>query len=107
MVYDSLLIFAVLFFATAIALLFNHGEAIVSSTWFSLYLLFMLYSYYAWFWQKSGQTLGMRVWKIRLVRVGRKPRLGHMLPEARLRSTLSVVFRLRILVAVVQTIYLA
>jgi len=67
MIYDSLLIFAVLFFATAIALVFNHGEAIVSSNWFSLYLLFMLYSYYAWFWQKSGQTLGMRAWKIRLV----------------------------------------
>jgi uncharacterized RDD family membrane protein YckC len=67
MIYDSLLIFAVLFFATAIALVFNHGEAITSSIWFRLYLLFMLYTYYAWFWQKSGQTLGMRVWKIRLV----------------------------------------
>jgi uncharacterized RDD family membrane protein YckC len=67
MIYDSLLIFAVLFFAAAIALVFNHGEAIVSNNWFSLYLLFMLYSYYAWFWHKSGQTLGMRAWKIRLV----------------------------------------
>jgi uncharacterized RDD family membrane protein YckC len=43
MLYDSLLIFAVLFFASAIALIFNQGEAI------------------------SGQTLGMRVWKIRIV----------------------------------------
>ena len=67
MVYDSLLIFAVLFFASAAALLFNHGEAIEANIWFSLYLLFTLYTYYAWFWQKSGQTLGMRVWKIRLV----------------------------------------
>jgi uncharacterized RDD family membrane protein YckC len=67
MVYDSLLIFAVLFFASACALLFNHGEAIESNIGFSLYLLFTLYTYYAWFWQKSGQTLGMRVWKIRLV----------------------------------------
>ena len=29
--------------------------------------MFVLFTYYAWFWQKSGQTLGMRVWKIRIV----------------------------------------
>lgn len=67
MLYDGLLIFAVLFFATAIALFFNQGEAIESSPLFNLYLLFMLFSFYAWFWHKSGQTLGMRVWKIRIV----------------------------------------
>jgi len=67
MVYDSLLIFAVLFSASAAALLFNNGEAIEANLWFKLYLLFTLFTYYAWFWQKSGQTLGMRVWKIRLV----------------------------------------
>lgn len=67
MVYDSMLIFAVLFFATAIAIIFNRGEAIESSPWFSLYLLLALYTFYAWFWKKSGQTLGMRVWKIRII----------------------------------------
>lgn len=67
MIYDSLLIFAVLFFASAIALIFNHGEAIKSNPWFSLYLLLTLFTYYAWFWQKSGQTLGMRAWKIQIV----------------------------------------
>ena len=67
MIYDSLLIFAILFFASAIALIFNHGEAIESNLWFSLYLLIVLFSYYAWFWQKSGQTLGMRAWKIRII----------------------------------------
>ena len=67
MFYDSLLIFAVLFFATAIALIFNQGEAIESNPMFSLYLLFLLFTFYAWFWHKSGQTLGMRVWKIRIV----------------------------------------
>ena len=67
MLYDSLLIFAVLFLATALALLLNQGEAIESNSWFSLYLLFTVFTFYAWFWKKSGQTLGMRVWKIRLV----------------------------------------
>ena len=67
MVYDSLLIFAVLFFVSAIAIMFNQGEAIESSPWFSLYLLLALFTFYAWFWNKSGQTLGMRVWKIRII----------------------------------------
>jgi uncharacterized RDD family membrane protein YckC len=67
MVYDSLLIFAVLFLGTAIVLIFNQGEAIVSSPMFNLYLILIVFSFYAWFWTKSGQTLGMRVWKIRIV----------------------------------------
>lgn len=67
MLYDSLLIFAVLFLATAVALVFNRGEAIESSPLFNLYLLFTVFTFYAWFWHKSGQTLGMRVWKIRIV----------------------------------------
>jgi uncharacterized RDD family membrane protein YckC len=67
MLYDSFLIFAVLFLASAIALVFNHGEAIESNAWFSIYLLLTVFTFYAWFWKKSGQTLGMRVWKIRIV----------------------------------------
>lgn len=67
MIYDSMLIFAVLFVAAAIALVFNRGEAIENSPLFSMYLLFTLFTFYAWFWRKSGQTLGMRAWKIRIV----------------------------------------
>ena len=67
MIYDSLLIFAVLFFASSVALVFNQGEAIESNLWFKLYLLLVVFTYYAWFWQKSGQTLGMSAWKIRII----------------------------------------
>ncbi|MFT5657670.1 MAG: putative RDD family membrane protein YckC [Gammaproteobacteria bacterium] len=67
MIYDSLLIIAILFVATAIALAFNGGNAIESSTAFSLYLILIIFVFYGWFWNKSGQTLGMRVWKIRIV----------------------------------------
>ncbi len=77
MLYDSLLIFAVLFFATAIAMIFNQGEAIETNPLFNLYLLFTLFTFYAFFWNKSGQTLGMRVWKIRIVaKSGRSPGWG-------------------------------
>lgn len=67
MVYDSLLIIAILFISTAIALIFNDGNAIESSPTFSLYLVLIIFIFYSWFWGKSGQTLGMRVWKIRIV----------------------------------------
>ena len=67
MIYDSLLIFAILFVATAVLLIFNQGEAIESNPSFNFLLVFILFTFYAWFWQKSGQTLGMRVWKIRIV----------------------------------------
>ena len=67
MLYDSFLIFAVLFFASAIVLLLNRGEAIESNPLFSVFLLLTVFTFYAWFWQKSGQTLGMRAWKIRIV----------------------------------------
>jgi len=67
MLYDSLLIIAILFVATAIALPFNQGEAIEASPLFNLYLISLVYFFYAWFWQRSGQTLGMRVWKIKII----------------------------------------
>ena len=67
MVYDSLLIIAILFVATAIALVFNGGNAIESSPAFNLYLILIIFIFYSWFWHKSGQTLGMQVWKIRIV----------------------------------------
>ena len=77
MLYDSLLLFAVLFAAAAIALLLNRGEAIENNPAFSLYLLFVAFTFYAWFWRNSGQTLGMRVWKIRIVsELGGNPSWG-------------------------------
>ena len=67
MIYDSLLIIAILFISTAIALIFNDGKAFESSPIFSFYLVLIIFIIYSWFWKKSGQTLGMRVWKIRII----------------------------------------
>ncbi len=67
MIYDSLLIIALLFFAVAILVAFNRGEAVEPNVAFKLYLIFVVFTFYAWFWHKSGQTLGMRAWKIRIV----------------------------------------
>lgn len=66
MLYDSFLIIALLFVATAILLPLNKGEAL-SGPVYSIYLLLIIFIFYSWFWSKSGQTLGMKVWKIRII----------------------------------------
>lgn len=65
--YDLLLLFAVLFSATAILMPFTHGEAISSNNFlYPFYLLAWTYIFFAWQWTHGGQTLGMRAWKIKL-----------------------------------------
>ena len=64
--YDSLLIIAILFAATAILLPFNDGEAIGGPA-YNLLLLGLVFFYYGWFWHRAGQTLGMKTWKIRVI----------------------------------------
>lgn len=67
-VYDSILVIAILFLATITAIIINGGEAIDSSHpyygVFVLYLFAISFFYYCWFWTQSGQTLGMKTWKI-------------------------------------------
>lgn len=64
-VYDSFLLLAVLFFATALALPANAGAAFEQgNALYSAYLLLASYAYFTWQWKKGGQTLGMRAWRI-------------------------------------------
>ncbi len=64
--YDALLLLAVLFFATAIALPFNSGQAFAADQFFyPVYLLTISFIFYGWFWTHGGQTLGLRAWKIK------------------------------------------
>jgi len=68
--YDAVLLLAVLFFATALTLPFNSGQAFASDQYFyHLYLLCVCFFFYGWFWTHGGQTLGLRSWKIKLCRV--------------------------------------
>ena len=68
-VYDLLLLLAVFFPATLLALPFNSGQAFTSDQYFyPLYLLTISFFFYGWFWTHGGQTLGLRSWKIKLCR---------------------------------------
>ena len=65
--YDGLLLFSVLFLATAIVLPLNAGRAIPAhQPLYDAYLLGVSFAYFGWFWTHGGQTLGMKAWRVRL-----------------------------------------
>lgn len=67
-IYDFLLLLALLFLATALLLPFNGGEAFTShQVFYSFYLLAVSFFFYGWFWTHGGQTLGLRAWKIKVL----------------------------------------
>ena len=67
LVYDALLLFTVLFAATVPVLLVTGGRAVSpNSPAYSVYLLAVSFVYLGWCWTRSGQTLGMRAWRMRV-----------------------------------------
>lgn len=67
MLYDALLLVAVLIMATAIYMLLVHrAEIAPGDARFSAYLCLVIYLYFVCQWCLGGQTLGMRCWRLRL-----------------------------------------
>jgi len=65
--YDALIIIALLFIASVIPVALNHGKAIpAQNIYFSMYLVTVWFGYFVYSWIKSGQTVGMRAWKLTL-----------------------------------------
>ena len=64
LVYESLIVAAILFLATAIAMLFTQKAIAPGTVWFELYLLAVLASYFCYCWRRSGQTAGMFAWRL-------------------------------------------
>jgi uncharacterized RDD family membrane protein YckC len=79
LLYDALLLAALLMIFTGGALFFTHGAAVVRETagaWVYLYragLIGVIAGYYLVNWTRSGQTLGMRAWHLRAVTESGKP----------------------------------
>ena len=68
-IYDLLLLLAVLFVTTAVAIGLNHGKAIDDHPYYLFFVFIQLlisFIYYGWFWTHGGQTLGMKTWKMKL-----------------------------------------
>ena len=69
--YDMLALFALLMLLTGLVLAARRGEAFDSqSIWFRLLLLTGCWAYFTWCWTHGGVTLGMRAWRLVLVRRG-------------------------------------
>jgi uncharacterized RDD family membrane protein YckC len=73
LLYDLLLVVALAFAATFALLPLTRGEAILTSTQgfvghaYHAVLALLAFAYFGWSWTRSGQTLGMRAWRIRLL----------------------------------------
>jgi uncharacterized RDD family membrane protein YckC len=68
MLYESLMLVAVLFIASFIFhLLFQDTSSVLFRPAFQLYLLLIAGIYFIWFWTHGGQTLPMQTWKLRVV----------------------------------------
>lgn len=64
--YDLILLFAVLYFFTIPIIMLSQGNAVLGNIFYQGYLVLIIYFYYAWFWKKYNQTLGMKIWKIKI-----------------------------------------
>jgi len=66
--YDAIAVAAIWFFAAFIVVILRRGEAVsAGNIFFMAYLLVVSFAYFGFCWTRSGQTLGMSSWKIRLV----------------------------------------
>ena len=75
-IYDLLLLFSILFFFTLPLMIFSDGEGIGKNIFYQLYLLFIIITYYLWFWIKQNQTLGMKSWKSYIVNKDNEKKLS-------------------------------
>lgn len=65
--YDSMLLAAALFLAALPAApLLGEQPSTAALLLFRLYLLLIIFAFFAWFWAHGGQTLGMRAWRVKL-----------------------------------------
>lgn len=70
MIYESLLVTAVIFVASFIVIpVVGEMHAPWQRHLYQVYILGVLFAYFSAFWMRSGQTLAMKTWRIRLVTV--------------------------------------
>jgi uncharacterized RDD family membrane protein YckC len=67
LLYDSLLLFGLIFTGTVVLMPFTGGQAIPKGNIaYQAYLLSLVGLFYGWCWTHGGQTLGMKAWRIRV-----------------------------------------
>lgn len=82
MVYDGLLLLAVIFFGFLVPnVVLGVAARIVLPRGIELFhFLFVIGIYFVWFWRRDGRTLAMKTWKIKLVAAdGSRPGLDQLI----------------------------
>ena len=90
MLYDGLLVTAVLMLATVPFVIERGGETVEpdGNFLYQLSMLIVMYLFFVYFWTRDGQTLGMRSWRMRLETPdGTAPSLS----QASLRFVMAIV----------------
>ena len=73
-VYEGVLLFGVVMIAGLIyGVVTQQRHALVGAFGLRVFLFVVLGAYFVWFWSRSGQTLAMQTWHIRLVTRGGQP----------------------------------
>lgn len=68
--YDLVLLATMFLLASAIAIVFNEHKAFASGNYIMpLWLIFVTSLYYCISWKSSGQTLGLKAWGLKLVKL--------------------------------------
>ena len=66
MLYDTIILLALLMLATAVAMLLGFRElSMLEDPLYALYLVSVCFLYLAWCWRR-GMTVGMRTWRFRI-----------------------------------------
>lgn len=69
LVYESLMVLALLLVASLLFLLASPDAAATAARpLFQAYLLAVIGIYFTWFWTHGGQTVAMRAWRLRVMR---------------------------------------
>ncbi len=69
--YDSIVVLAILFIATVPVVFVTGGaleESLLYRTALQAYELLVAFAFFGGFWRVGGQTIGMRAWRIRVIR---------------------------------------
>jgi uncharacterized RDD family membrane protein YckC len=98
MVYEAILLFAVGFFAAWLFFFASGGRDATAGAprhLLQLFIVVVFAAYFLWSWLRSGQTLAMKAWKIRLVGVTpKKALLRFVLALFLVPSLISLVWSL-------------
>ena len=76
MIYDGLLVLALIFLTTIPFIAVRSGEPVETNDnlFYKCVLLGVVFSFFVGFWMKSGRTLGMQSWRLQLIgQNGKRP----------------------------------